>query len=102
MSVTFVQGPAPDGGPTPQRVLKTNLSVLGVPLVTLFPAQALLIAGAAAHVTALKWLARPGGSGCAGGPLRRRSGACWRAVPRSSRGPGPWCRPANDAAAAAW
>jgi ABC-2 type transport system permease protein len=59
ISVVSVQGPAPDGGPTPMRVLKTHLALIGVPLLALFPALALLIAGQVAHTTALKWIAVP-------------------------------------------
>jgi len=65
ISVASVQGPAPDGGPTPQRVLKTHLALIAVPALTLFPALALLIAGSTAHQPALRWLAVPAGIGWA-------------------------------------
>ncbi len=61
ISVTSVQGPAPDGGPTPMRVLKAHLALIAVPLLALFPALALLITGQAAHAAPLKWLAIPAG-----------------------------------------
>ncbi len=78
ISVTSVQGPAPDGGPSPQRVLKTHLALIGVPLITLLPALALLIAGTAAHVTALKWLAVPVG-------LAWTIGLCWQSSRAAQR-----------------
>jgi len=43
--VVSVQGPAPDGGPTPMRVLNTRLALIAAPLVALFPALALLAGG---------------------------------------------------------
>ena len=60
-----------DGGPTPQRQIKVNLMLIGTPIATLFPVVALLIAGTAAHSTALKWLALP--VGLAWGVL-----LCWK------------------------
>jgi ABC-2 type transport system permease protein len=68
-----VNGPAPDGGPTPARVLKTNVSVVALPVVILAPAIALLIAGTATHSPVLRWLAVP--VGLAWGVL-----LCWRSV----------------------
>jgi ABC transporter len=66
-------GPAPDGGPAPARVLKTNASVIALPVITLLPAVALLVAGTVAHDVALRWLAVPVGLAW-GGFL------CWRSV----------------------
>jgi ABC-2 type transport system permease protein len=54
-----VNGPAPDGGPSPARVLKTHLALIAIPVVVLFPAAALLIPGALAHSLLLRWLAVP-------------------------------------------
>jgi ABC-2 type transport system permease protein len=59
ISVASVQGLASDGGPTPQRVVKTHLALIAIPALTLFPALALLIAGSVAHQPALRWLAVP-------------------------------------------
>lgn len=50
---------APDGGPSPARVLKTHLALIAVPVVVLFPAAALLIPGAIGHSPLLRWLAVP-------------------------------------------
>src|SRR6202012_5365528 len=41
-----VNAPAPDGGPSPARVLKTHLALVAIPVIVLFPAAALLIPGA--------------------------------------------------------
>jgi hypothetical protein len=54
-----VNGPAPDGGPSPVRVLKTHVALIVVPVVVLFPAAALLIPGAIGHSPLLRWLAVP-------------------------------------------
>ena len=73
IGVRSVNGPAPDGGPTPARVLKTNVSVVILPVVTLLPAIAVLIAGTATHNLALRWLAVPVG-------LAWAALLCWRSV----------------------
>ncbi|MCX4750286.1 hypothetical protein OG455_33040 [Kitasatospora sp. NBC_01287] len=52
-----------DGGPTPPRQVKVNLMLIALPVITLLPAAALLIAGTAAGVGALEWLAVPVGIG---------------------------------------
>jgi ABC-2 type transport system permease protein len=54
-----VNGPAPDGGPTPARVLKTHLALVALPVIVLFPAVALLVPGAIGHSLLLRWLAVP-------------------------------------------
>ena len=54
-----VNGPAPDGGPSPARVLKTHIALIAVPVVVLLPAIALLLAGALGHNLLLRWLAVP-------------------------------------------
>jgi ABC-2 type transport system permease protein len=54
-----VNAPAPDGGPSPMRVLKTHLALIAIPVVVLFPAAALLIPGAIGHSPLLRWLAVP-------------------------------------------
>jgi ABC-2 type transport system permease protein len=54
-----VNAPAPDGGPSPMRVLKTHAALIAVPVVVLFPAAALLIPGAIGHSLLLRWLAVP-------------------------------------------
>jgi ABC-2 type transport system permease protein len=59
--VVSVNAPDADGGPSPARVLKTHLALIVIPVVTLFPAAALLVAGAAGHSLALRWLAVPAG-----------------------------------------
>jgi ABC-2 type transport system permease protein len=59
--VVSVNAPYADGGPSPARVLKTHLALIVIPVVTLFPAAALLAAGAAGHSLALRWLAVPAG-----------------------------------------
>ena len=59
--VVSVNAPDADGGPSPARVLKTHLALIVIPVVTLFPAAALLVAGPAGHSLALRWLAVPAG-----------------------------------------
>ncbi len=54
-----VNAPAPDGGPSPARVLKTHLALIAIPVIVLFPAAALLIPGAIGHSLLLRWLAVP-------------------------------------------
>ena len=54
-----VNGPAPDGGPSPARVLKTHLALIALPVIVLFPAATLLIPGAIGHSLLLRWLAVP-------------------------------------------
>ena len=61
IGVVSVDAPDADGGPSPARVLKTHLALIVIPVVTLFPAAALLLAGAAAHSLTLRWLAVPVG-----------------------------------------
>ena len=78
IGVRSVNGPAPDGGPTPGRVLKTNVSVVALPVVILLPAVVLLIAGTVTHSLALRWLAVP--VGLAWGVL-----LCWRSVQLAQR-----------------
>jgi ABC-2 type transport system permease protein len=73
IGVRSVVGPAPDGGPAPARVLKTNASVIALPVITLLPAVALLVVGTVTHDVAVRWLAVPVGLAW-GGFL------CWRSV----------------------
>jgi ABC-2 type transport system permease protein len=73
IGVRSVNGPAPDGGPAPARVLKTHLALVALPVVTVAPSGALLAAGTATHDVALRWLAVP--VGLAWGGL-----LCWRSV----------------------
>ena len=54
-----VNAPAPDGGPSPMRVLKTHAALIALPVIVLFPAVALLIGGALGHSLLLRWLAVP-------------------------------------------
>jgi ABC-2 type transport system permease protein len=54
-----VNGPAPDGGPSPARVLKTHIALIAVPVVVLLPGAALLIPGTLGHSVLLRWLAVP-------------------------------------------
>jgi len=61
IGVVSVNAPDADGGPSPARVLKTHLALIVIPVVTLFPAAALLFAGAAGHSLWLRWLAVPVG-----------------------------------------
>ena len=71
IGVRSVNGPAPDGGPAPARVLKTHVALIALPVITVLPAGALLIAGTAAHDLALRWLAVPVGLVWAGVLCRR-------------------------------
>lgn len=73
IGVRSVVGPAPDGGPAPARVLKTNASVIALPLTTLLPPVALLVAGTVTHDEAVCWLAVPVG-------LAWGAFLCWRSV----------------------
>lgn len=73
IGVRSVNGPAPDGGPAPARVLKTHLALVALPVVTVAPAAALLAAGTVTHDMALRWLAVPVALAW-GGFL------CWRSV----------------------
>ena len=73
IGVRSVVGPAPDGGPAPARVLKTNASVIALPVITLLPAVALLVAGTIAQDVAVRWLAVPVG-------LAWGAFLCWRSV----------------------
>ena len=73
IGVRSVVGPAPDGGPAPARVLKTNASVIALPVITLLPAVALLVAGTVTHDVAVRWLAVPVG-------LAWGAFLCWRSV----------------------
>jgi ABC-2 type transport system permease protein len=73
IGVRSVVGPAPDGGPAPARVLKTNASVIALPVITLLPAVALLVVGTVTHDVAVRWLAVP--AGLTWGAL-----LCWRSV----------------------
>ena len=59
IGVVSVNGPAPDGGPSPARVLKTHIALIAVPVVVLLPAAALLLPGALGHSVLLRWLAVP-------------------------------------------
>jgi ABC-2 type transport system permease protein len=59
IGVLSVNAPAPDGGPTPGRVLKTHIALIAVPVAVLLPGAALLLAGAVSHSAALRWLAVP-------------------------------------------
>ena len=43
------------------RFSKTHLALIVIPVVTLFPAAALLVAGSSGHSLALRWLAVPAG-----------------------------------------
>jgi len=61
IGVVSVDAPDADGGPSPARVLKTHLALIVIPVVTLFPAAALLFAGEAGHSLWLRWLAVPAG-----------------------------------------
>jgi ABC-2 type transport system permease protein len=54
-----VNGPAPDGGPSPVRVLKTHVALIAVPVIVLFPGAALLAIGTIEHSTPVRWLAVP-------------------------------------------
>ncbi len=61
IGVVSVNAPDADGGPSPARVLETHLALIVIPVVTLFPAAALLFAGAVGHSLWLRWLAVPVG-----------------------------------------
>ena len=81
----FRSAPAPDGGPSPARVLKTHIALIALPVITLLPAVALLAVGTAAHSLALRWLAVPVA-------LAWAALLCWRSVQLAqqqleSRGP---------------
>ena len=85
IGVRSVNGPAPDGGPAPARVLKTHIALIALPVITLLPAVALLAVGTAAHSLALRWLAVPVA-------LAWAALLCWRSVQLAqqqleSRGP---------------
>ena len=80
-----VNGPAPDGGPSPMRVLKTNAAVVVLPVVVLFPALALLVPGTIFHSLLLRWLAVPVAIGWAAFLSRRSARAAVRRL--ESRGP---------------
>jgi ABC-2 type transport system permease protein len=54
-----VNAPAPDGGPSPMRVLKTHAALVVIPVIVLFPGAALLVGGALGHSPLLRWLAVP-------------------------------------------
>ena len=73
IGVRSVNGPAPDGGPAPARVLKTHLALVALPVVTVAPAAVLLAVGTVTHDVALRWLAVP--VGLAWGRF-----LCWRSV----------------------
>jgi ABC-2 type transport system permease protein len=59
IGVLSVNGPAPDGGPSPARVLKTHIALIAIPVVVLLPGAALLLPGALGHSLLLRWLAVP-------------------------------------------
>ena len=61
IGVVSVNAPDQDGGPVPARVLKTHLALIVIPVITTFPAAALLVAGTAGHSPVLRWLAVPAG-----------------------------------------
>ena len=73
IGVRSVNGPAPDGGPAPSRVLKTHIALIALPVITLPPAVVLLAVGTAAHSVALRWLAVPVA-------LAWAALLCWRSV----------------------
>jgi hypothetical protein len=96
-----VIGPAPDGGPAPARVLKTNASVIALPVITLLPAVALLITGTVTHSLALRWLAPPSawpGAPCSAGVRSSWRSSGWRTTARRSS-PGSAPRRARSARA---
>ena len=82
VSVVSVNGPSADGGPSPARVLKTHIALIAVPAVALWPALALLIVGAIAHLTWLQWLAVPVGIGWGAGLGRQTGRAALRRLDR--------------------
>jgi ABC-2 type transport system permease protein len=63
LGVLSVNGPAPDGGPSPMRVLKVHIALIVLPVIAWLAPGALLLAGQLGHSTALKWLAVPAGIG---------------------------------------
>jgi len=63
LGVLSVNGPAPDGGPSPMRVLKVHIALIVLPAIAWLAPGALLLAGQLGHSTALKWLAVPVGIG---------------------------------------
>ncbi len=73
-----VNGPAPDGGPSPMRVLKTHVALIVLPVVVLFPAVALLVPGTIVHSLLLRWLAVPVAIGWAAFLSRRSARAAVR------------------------
>jgi ABC-2 type transport system permease protein len=73
IGVRSVNGPAPDGGPAPARVLVTHIALIALPVITLPPAIVLLAVGTAAHSLALRWLAVPVA-------LAWAALLCWRSV----------------------
>ncbi len=73
-----VNGPAPDGGPSPVRVLKTHAALIVLPVVVLFPAVALLVPGTIVHSLLLRWLAVPVAIGWAALLSRRSARAAVR------------------------
>jgi ABC-2 type transport system permease protein len=80
-----VNGLAPDGGPSPARVLKTHVALIAIPVVVLFPAAALLISGVIIHSLLLRWLAVPVGIAWATLLSWRAASAATRRL--ESRGP---------------
>ncbi len=80
-----VNGPAPDGGPSPMRVLKTHAALIALPVVVLFPAVALLVPGTIDHSLLLRWLAVPVAIGWAAFLSRRSARAAVRRL--ETRGP---------------
>jgi ABC-2 type transport system permease protein len=80
-----VNGPAPDGGPSPARVVKTHLALIAVPVVVLLPAAALLVGGQLDHSALLRWLAVPVAIGWALFLSRRSAQAATRHL--ETRGP---------------
>jgi ABC-2 type transport system permease protein len=80
-----VNGPAPDGGPSPMRVLKTHAALIVLPVVVLFPAVALLVPGTIIHSLLLRWLAVPVAIGWAAFLSRRSARAAVRRL--ETRGP---------------
>ncbi|WP_052434328.1 hypothetical protein [Streptacidiphilus melanogenes] len=61
ISALSVFPPAADGGPTPQRQLKVNLSLILIPLLTLAPAALPPVLGTVGHSAALRWAGVPVG-----------------------------------------
>ena len=73
IGVRSVNAPAPDGGPSPARVLKTHIALIALPVITVAPAVALLAVGTATHSLPLRWLAVPVA-------LAWAALLCWRSV----------------------